>query len=216
LRPKDADAFVHSLEDAPASLRLITAAVSSFYTFLERDTEGRLRNPVRGTRARPRSSRVRSLKVPSPEAVAALLERLDGNSELRGAVAVMAFRGLRVCALPALTVKGSRFRTISKGKELLGELPETALGILKAEGLPLLAPFAGLSAQRLAECFRYWAKKFYREDLLEAAYSVHDLRHYFAVTEYRKDRDLYRVSRLLGHASIQITETYLRSLGEIG
>jgi integrase len=198
-------------------VRLTAAAVSGFYSFLEQETEGRVRNPVRGTRARPRSSQIPTLEVPSPEAVAALLARLEGNSVLQGgAAAVIAFRGLRVGALPAFTVKGSQFRTISKGKELLGELPETALGILKAEGLSLLAPFAGLSAQKLAECFRYWAKEFYREDLLEVAYSVRDLRYYFAVTEYRKDRDLYRVSRLLGHASIQITEIYLRSLGEIG
>lgn len=214
LRPRDADAFIRSHEGAPASVRLTAAAVSSFYTFLERETEGRVHNPVRGTRARPRSSRVRSLEVPSAEAVAALLARLVGNSELRGAVAVMAFRGLRVGALPDLAIKGSRFRTVSKGKAVDGELPEAALGILKEEGLPLRAPFAGLSAQRIADRFRYWTEKLCREGILEAAYSVHDLRHFFSVTEYRTDHDLYRVSKLLGHSGIAVTEAYLRSLGE--
>jgi site-specific recombinase XerD len=50
---------------------------------------------------------------------------------------------------------------------------------------------------------------------IAAAYSAHDLRHLYAVTEYRKDRDLYRVSKPLGHASIQVTEKYLRDMGEV-
>jgi len=41
------------------------------------------------------------------------------------------------------------------------------------------------------------------------------LRHFFAVTEYKKDFDIHRVSKLLNHASIQVTEHYLKSIGEI-
>ncbi len=33
--------------------------------------------------------------------------------------------------------------------------------------------------------------------------------------EHRKDREVYRVSKMLGHASIQVTETFLRGLGEV-
>lgn len=35
------------------------------------------------------------------------------------------------------------------------------------------------------------------------------------VTEYRKDRDIYRVSKMLGHASIPVTERYLKGLGKM-
>jgi site-specific recombinase XerD len=50
---------------------------------------------------------------------------------------------------------------------------------------------------------------------IAAAYSAHDFRHLYTVTEYRKDWDIYRVSKLLGHVSIQITEIYLRGLGKV-
>ena len=43
-------------------------------------------------------------------------------------------------------------------------------------------------------------------------YSCHDFRHYFAVTEYEKDKDIVRISKLLNHSGIQITQDYLKSL----
>jgi hypothetical protein len=45
--------------------------------------------------------------------------------------------------------------------------------------------------------------------------SCHDFRHFYAVTEYQKDRDIHRVKDLLHHSSIEITDNYLRSLGAI-
>lgn len=41
------------------------------------------------------------------------------------------------------------------------------------------------------------------------AVRLHDLRHSFATRLIRKGADLYRVSRLLGHASVKTTERYL-------
>lgn len=38
-------------------------------------------------------------------------------------------------------------------------------------------------------------------------------RHCFAVTYIRRGGDIYRLSRLLGHASITTTQRYLRSMG---
>jgi site-specific recombinase XerD len=48
---------------------------------------------------------------------------------------------------------------------------------------------------------------------LKAKYSVHDLRHAFAVTLYGQTHDIYQVKQALGHASVSVTEGYLRSLG---
>jgi integrase/recombinase XerD len=41
----------------------------------------------------------------------------------------------------------------------------------------------------------------------------HAFRHCFAVTYIRRGGDLYRLSRLLGHASVTATQRYLRSMG---
>jgi integrase/recombinase XerD len=51
-----------------------------------------------------------------------------------------------------------------------------------------------------------------KEGKINAAYSAHDFRHYFAVSEYQKDKDIYKLSKLLDHTNISITETYLKSL----
>jgi site-specific recombinase XerD len=41
----------------------------------------------------------------------------------------------------------------------------------------------------------------------------HAFRHCFAVTYIRNGGDIYRLSRILGHASTTITQIYLRSMG---
>jgi integrase len=215
LRPREADAFLKEGGHAPATVRLRAAAASSFYGFLERETEGRLKNPFRGTRARPAGIRVRSLDIPNDPDVQTLIAAAGTQTVLAAAVAVMAYRGLRVGALPGLTVKGGRFWTVSKGKEQAGTLPEPAITALERARRPFRAPFGDCTAPQLADRFRYLSGRLYRQGKIEAAYSVHDLRHYFAVTEYRKTKDIYHVSKLLGHAGITVTETYLRGLGEL-
>jgi integrase/recombinase XerD len=41
----------------------------------------------------------------------------------------------------------------------------------------------------------------------------HAMRHCFAVNYIRKNKDIYRLSRILGHASITTTQLYVRSMG---
>ena len=57
-------------------------------------------------------------------------------------------------------------------------------------------------------------KKLDEAEKIRGEFSSHDFRHFYAVTEYRKDRDIKRVSKLLGHASIVVTEKYLESWGK--
>lgn len=41
----------------------------------------------------------------------------------------------------------------------------------------------------------------------------HRFRHYFAVTWYRKNRDIMALKEILGHSKVETTQMYLRSLG---
>jgi site-specific recombinase XerD len=59
----------------------------------------------------------------------------------------------------------------------------------------------------------YLVGRLYAAGKLRAKYSVHDLRHAFAVGLYEQTKDIYRVEKALGHANIAVTEAYLRSLG---
>ena len=115
-----------------------------------------------------------------------------------------------------MSIKGRRFKATSKGKDPTGELPTEALAAIKIAGLDARRPFAGTSETKLADVIRKLTKRFEAEGKIGAAYSAHDLRHLYAVTEYRKDKDIYSMSKLLGHASIHVTEAYLRGLGEEG
>jgi site-specific recombinase XerD len=47
------------------------------------------------------------------------------------------------------------------------------------------------------------------------AFNPHCRRHLFAVSEYRQDKDIYRLQKLLNHSSISITEAYLKTMGEL-
>jgi integrase len=114
-----------------------------------------------------------------------------------------------------MAIKGHRFETRSKGKDLAGELPPEALEAVKAADLDPQAPFAGTLPNTLGHRVARAIKKLHKAGLIQGAYSCHDLRHFYATEEYRKNRDIHRLSKLLGHASIQVTETYLKGLGEI-
>jgi integrase len=84
---------------------------------------------------------------------------------------------------------------------------------LAAAGLDVKKPFADRTANSIELSVAYHIKKLHHAGKIGAAYSCHDFRHFAAVREYAKDKDIKRVRDFLGHSSISITERYLRSIG---
>ena len=216
LTPAQADNFIYSLGKeqprASASVRLDISAASSFYTWLHRRHTA-VENPFRGTKARPAKKPGRETVIPSAEEVEIMIRELPAFEA--AAVSVMAFRGLRAGALPTLTINGEKFAGQSKGKKVEGKLPSAALDAIKAARLPRRRPFAGVLPNTLEKQIARAIGKLCKAGKVQAAYSSHDLRHFYSVTEYRRDKDIHRVSKLLGHASILVTENYLKGLGEV-
>jgi integrase/recombinase XerD len=217
LSPTKADDFIYTLKGegrASASVRRDVAAASSFFTFLER-RHANIHNPFRGTRARPARRAFKKIEIPTPEEIETIL--LAMPSIERASITIMVLRGLRVGSLPALIIKGKRFETRSKGKDLTGEIPEPALEAIKADTARMnpRKPFARLTINAIEKRIQYQVGKLYKTGKISALYSSHDFRHYFSVQEYRKNKDIYRLSKLLGHTSLQTTESYLKALGEI-
>jgi integrase len=136
----------------------------------------------------------------------------------------MAYRGLRAGALAAMSAWGGRFETKSKGKTIRGSLPEKAVKAAEAAGLSLKKPFEGLAANNLEKKVEYYVKALYRQGKLSrldtegkpVIFSCHSFRHFFAVSEYGKNKDIYRLKELLGHSDISVTDKYLRSLKDQG
>ncbi len=209
--PAEADDFIYSQKErSPASVRRDIAAVSSFFTFLERRHKG-ISNPFRGTRARPKKKGVRAEAYPTTEDVEYIIQNLK-NEKLSLVIYIMAHRGLRVGAFQGLSVRGENFKTVSKGKECKGTFDNQTIAKIKAAGLPLSGPFTDMDTVTLKSKIKYEVKKMYQTGAIKAPYSAHDFRHYFAAKEYQKDHDIYRVSKLLNHANIAVTETYLKSI----
>jgi site-specific recombinase XerC len=94
-----ADDFMNSLEGSPNTKRLTIAALSSFYSFLERRYSC-IKNPIRGTKARPASKTVKELEIPDEVEVMTILNSIPEIERM--AVYIMAYRGLRVGALNGL------------------------------------------------------------------------------------------------------------------
>lgn len=209
MKPRTADRFIASLQGSPSTIRLIIAAASSFYTFLDRETDGRVRNPFRGSRLRPQKA-TQSPIIPTEADLETILA--VAPSSLHLAITMIIENGFRIGALPTITIWGGRYRGISKGKQIAGDLTERCLTLLKESPLDAKSPWQGVPSDKIRNGFRYLTRKLYKEGKIIAPYSVHDLRHYFAVHEYQKNHDLYRLKVLLGHASIQVTETYLQGL----
>lgn len=91
--------------------------------------------------------------------------------------------------------KTSRVRTI--------EIPTDALPPREREGrlFPTLTLDSGLLAG-------HW--RWVRRNLPDGQrFRIHDLRHAYAIAEIRAGRDIYDLSRHLGHSSVKTTEIYL-------
>ena len=213
-----ADSFIRELRAdsrSAASVRRDIAAVSAFYTWLERYHAG-IKNPVRGTRIRPPQANKKETVIPTiPEyqVITAALPPLE-----KAIVVTLAVRGLRAGALPTLELKGGKYHGKSKGKPLRENnaagitLPREALAAIRAAHLDEKKPFAGYSASAIERRVNRRTGELYRAGKIRAQYSAHDFRHYFAVQEYKKRKDIYRLSMLLNHANVAITQVYLKSL----
>jgi site-specific recombinase XerD len=220
LTPAQADDFIYSLRgdisektgraNSPATVRLTTAAVSSFYTFLHRRHTA-IENPFRGTKARPKEAAVRGLAVPTAKEIKTMLKELPALEA--AAAAIMSGLGIRAGALPTMEKHGRRYRVTSKGKEFFIDLTPDMIKRITAAGLDLKKPFSGKTANSIELKVSYHIKKLHQAGKMGAAYSCHDLRHFAAVREYSKDHDIKRVRDFLHHSSITITERYLRSIG---
>ena len=226
LTAETADQFIRALKaerKSAATTRRDIAAISAFYSFLER-YHAAVKNPVRGTKIRPPQESKKETITPTDADYKTILASLPPVD--RAIVITMATRGLRAGALITLELKGNRYHGKSKGKKLTENnadgitLPSGAIKAINTAGLDIKKPFAWEtkqgtknSANAIEGRINYYIGKLYKAGEIAAPYSCHDFRHFYAINEYRKNKDIFRLSKLLNHAGIQITQTYLKSLG---
>lgn len=219
LTSQTADDFIFDLRKnySPATVRLTTATASSLFSFLERRHNNNkiiIQNVFRGTKARPQKKTVRQFAIPTESEVETIIKNTP--QEISTMLFCVEKRGFRAGAFPQMKIHGERFSTVTKGKEQKGTLPSECIArIKKLANSDTSKPFCKWNANNIERMTHYYTEKLYKQGKIQNVYSVHDFRHFYAVTEYKKDKDIYRISKLLNHSNIQTTENYLKGLNVI-
>lgn len=148
---------------------------------------------------------------------------LLGEKQLNLIMQTICSTGIRVSELRCITVEAvnSGYAYIdNKGKSRIIFLPQPLAKILKTycsrEGITRGAVFIN----RKKECVsRYYIWKKMKELCSKSGVNPkkvfpHNLRHLFAFTFYRIEKDLLRLAEVLGHSSIETTRIYTATNGK--
>ena len=211
---QQADDFVIGIikDKSPGTVRLIVAGCSSFFTWLERRYDV-IRNPFRGCRERPKKRNIRALGLPEEWEIDKVIKSSTGA--LSPALMMLRDCGLRVGALPGLTVRDGRYTTWSKGKQISGEMSIEALKMMRKKKLNLNKPFGNYTDRKIKCDIQYQITRLVNKGKIKTRFSPHDCRHLYAIKKYKETKDMMKVRDLLGHSSVSMTELYLRGLGII-
>lgn len=215
IKPSHADDFCMSLRNndyATKTINTIISSVSSFFSFLERRYTF-LRNPFRGTKTRPAVRNKKKTEVPTKKELDVILNAIKSDM-LACATIFMIETGVRVGSLSSIEIKNGKYFAHSKGRDIKGSINIKIMNAVKKYKLDTSKPFENINTEVIRVMFYRITKNLFTQKKTAAPYSVHDLRHYFAVREYKKDKDIYALKEKLNHSSIAITELYLKSISE--
>lgn len=213
-KAKEADDFIMNIKTSKLSnlsIRLIVSACSSFFTFLHRRHPIAIENFFIGTKMRPPARNKKKIEVPSKKEIEKIIDNISDKA-IKSAVVFICECGVRVGALPNLEIRKKKYYSFSKGKEISGKVNDKTINYLKKNKLDLKQPFKNKSSEVIRNIFYRSSKRLYKRGFIKAKYSIHDVRHYFAIKLYKKTKDIELVRQALNHSNIAITGLYLRSL----
>ena len=213
IKAREADDFiteVNSSELSNLSVRALVSSCSSFFSFLERRYPF-MKNPFRGTKTRPPVKNKKRLEVPTKKEIELIIKDIS-DPLIKVAIIFIMECGVRVGALPKLEIRNNKYYSYSKGKEISWKVTDKVIKELKKNNLSFDKPFKNKSSEVIRNIFYRSSKRLYQQGKIKAAYSIHDIRHYFAVTLYKQTKDIELIRQALNHSSIAITGIYLKSL----
>lgn len=213
IKAREADDFiteVNSSELSNLSVRALVSSCSSFFSFLERRYPF-MKNPFRGTKTRPPVKNKKRLEVPTKKEIELIIKDIS-DPLIKVAIIFIMECGVRVGALPKLEIRNNKYYSYSKGKEISWKVTDKVIKELKKNNLSFNNPFKNKSSEVIRNIFYRSSKRLYNQGKIKAAYSIHDVRHYFAVTLYKQTKDIELIRQALNHSSIAITGIYLKSL----
>ena len=217
--------YINKQYDMNNSIRERIAAVSSFFSFFERN-DIITKNYFKGCRRPPRPFETKdSGEIPDEREMEIIISNLieEMNAEGKGSagkrkqarvllavVTVIKYHGIRCGALPSFTIdKNGKFWAESKTREVKGRIAPDAEDLLGRLGFDRKRPFKDMKINSIQKSFERFCKRLFTEDKIRTVYSLHDLRHYAAVKHYEAEKDIISTQRYLGHRSVSITQMYL-------
>lgn len=150
------------------------------------------------------------ISAPTDEAIEAAARAMEAGGEATLAALIRFLRATGMRAGEALRARWADFM----GDDLIIPVTKTSrvrtiditdVPLPTREGEGRLFPALTLDTGALAGHWR-WVR---RELPNGQRFRIHDLRHAYAIAEIRKGRDIYDLSRHLGHSSVRTTEIYL-------
>jgi site-specific recombinase XerD len=215
----EAQAFIDHLETkklAFSSIRRDAAALSTLYTFMLKESIV-VYNPFNHVILKAGEPHKEPLIVPNSDEIKLILAEVPLIE--KAIIQTIISTGFYSGTLPTLKWRSNGYKAICKGK-LLTEidkfgitLPPNVITAIKAAHLDEEKPFADFSATALERRVNNHVGRLHEAGLLQAAYSCIDFRNYFAVQEFTANKDIYRLSKVLGHTALQTTQSYLWRLG---
>lgn len=125
------------------------------------------------------------------------------HEKMRMAIHIMSEYGVRVGFFnSSLEVRGNKIYSFNKGK-----MYEITVDNYVLDRIEIVKQINGVTVQSM---FRYCMNNL--EGVLQRKYSPHDFRNLYAVKEYMKDKDIYKLSKMLNHSSVVVTQVYLKGL----
>ena len=183
-----------------------------------------MKNPFRGTKTCPPVKNKKRLEVQTKKEIELIIKDVS-DPLIKAAIIFIMECGVRVGALPNLEIRNNhtwthscKYYSYSKGKEISWKVTDKVVKLLakarraKQNNLYFNNPFKNKSSEVIRNIFYRSSKRLYNQGKIKAAYSIHDIRHYFAVTLYKQTKDVELIRRALNHSSIAITGIYLKSL----
>jgi site-specific recombinase XerD len=216
-RTIDADNYVAYLNGdglSPNSIRSVVAGIRCFYTYLSRHYDS-VKNVFTGVKL-PRKVNAKLTVIPDATELRAIIEYVrERNPKLACVTELISRKGFRCGAFERMTVyRSGRFSTVTKGKQFNGRFDEYEMRLIRenfgnATGDTV---FAEMTAVKTKNYFKHFTASMRDLGLIRESYSAHDLRHYFATTEYGRNKDIYALSHKLNHSGIAVTGAYLTTL----
>jgi site-specific recombinase XerD len=214
----DADNYVNYLNGehlSANSIRSRIAGTRCLYTYLSRHYEC-IKNIFVGVKL-PKRINTKLTLIPSKREMKLITDYIaKRNVKLACIVELISLTGLRCGAFTNMTIyRSGKFITVTKGKQFINKfdkhcmtLIRNTFGAIKHE----TKLFNEINTNNIKRLFIYYTQQMCNKQMIENAYSLHDLRHYYATNEYKQTHDIVKLSQQLNHSGIGITGAYLTTL----